>query len=78
MIMGFLLKPYKMIFFNLWYGAAYATPVGYLLGLIWLRIAEPGRITQEKIPLIILGFFILFTAINGYFFSLSIPNFQRL
>lgn len=78
MIIAFVIEPYKILFLNLWYGAVYAAPVGYLLGLIWLKIAEPRRISKERIPLAILGFMLIFTTLGGYLFSILFAEFRSL
>jgi hypothetical protein len=42
-------------FFNLWYGAAYATPIGFALGLLWHAKAVPNGLAANRTILLILG-----------------------
>lgn len=42
-------------FFNLWYGGAYATPIGFALGLVWHVQAVPNGFAANRSILLILG-----------------------
>lgn len=35
-------------YFNLWYGAAYATPMGLVSGLVWQAIAVPNGLWAHR------------------------------
>jgi hypothetical protein len=43
------------VFLNLWYGGAYATPIGFVLGLLWHYIAVPKGLNDNRFILILLG-----------------------
>lgn len=43
------------LFLNLWYGGAYATPVGFILGLVWHAIAVPNGLYDNRFMLLLLG-----------------------
>lgn len=78
MVTGLTLGSYSLWFFNLWFGIAYSTPVGYLSGLLWLKSSKPGCISNEKIPVLILGAISFSLPISGYFFSFFIPEFEKM
>ena len=42
-------------FFNLWYGGAYASPIGFALGLLWHVRAVPNGFAANRSILLILG-----------------------
>jgi len=43
------------LFFNLWYGAAYAMPVGLILGLLWQAVTDPRGLVHNVRVLLLLG-----------------------
>lgn len=55
----------RATFFNLWYGAAYATPIGFVLGLLWHWRAVPGGLMANRTILLILGIISLALPIFG-------------
>ena len=58
-----------VLFFNLWYGAAYATPIGFIIGLVWHISAVKNGFSEYKtvIVILILGLMSLTLPLVGYF-----------
>ena len=43
------------LFFNLWYGGAYATPVGFVIGVIWHAVSGERPFTRHILAIGLLG-----------------------
>jgi hypothetical protein len=48
-IVGFYQKPVGDTPIDLWYGAAYATPVGFIAGSAWQSFSCPGSLAENKL-----------------------------
>lgn len=44
-------------FFNLWYGGACATPIGFLIGAFWHLRVVPSGFARDRSTLLIIGAF---------------------
>lgn len=48
-IVGFIQQPIGFIPIDLWYGVAYATPVGFVVGFTWQSISCPGSLSENAV-----------------------------
>lgn len=54
-------------FLNIWYGAAYASPIGFIFGLLWHTRAVPNGYSLNRLVIILIGTVALLLPIFGYF-----------
>jgi hypothetical protein len=52
---------------NIWYGAAYISPIGFILGLLWHIQAIPSGYSSNRPIIILLGLLSIIIPIFGYF-----------
>ena len=67
MTLGILLNRSSPLFLSLWYGGAYATPIGFAIGLAWHATAVPRGISENRSILLVLGAVALMIPFFGFF-----------
>lgn len=66
-ILGALRAPVGFVPLDIWYGAAYASPLGFLVGLALQSIFAPGGIKARWFVVVFLGLASFFLPVFGYF-----------
>jgi len=64
---GLVAKPIGHAFIDIWYGAAYATPIGFIGGTIWQAVAARGSLEQNRLVILFLAVLCFLLPIFGYF-----------
>ena len=64
---GLVAQPIGHVFMDLWYGGAYATPVGFVLGIAWQSVSVPGSLAQNRLVILFLAALCLLLPLFGYF-----------
>lgn len=66
-ILALFRAPVGFVPLDIWYGAAYASPVGFLVGLLFQSIFAPAGIIARRSVVIFLGLASIFLPVFGYF-----------
>lgn len=64
---GLGLHPVGLVYVDLWYGAAYASPVGFAVGLVWQVLAAPASLREHRSLILFLGVLSILLPVFGYF-----------
>lgn len=67
MAFGVLSNYFGHLFLNIWYGGVYASPVGFILGLLWHIQAVPNGYSRDRLVIILVGFVAILLPLFGFF-----------
>ena len=67
MTVSILSNYFGHIFLNVWYGAAYALPIGFILGLLWHIQAVPNSYSTNRLVIILIGLISILLPLFGFF-----------
>ena len=65
-LVGALAAPTGNGFIDLWYGAAFGLPIGFVGGLLWQLRAAPETIMRHRLHVIALGIFAAALPVVGF------------
>jgi hypothetical protein len=68
MLVGLAFKPVDFIPADLWYGAAFASPPGFLAGAIFQTLREPGSLIDNKKVVVFMAVMSVMLPISGFYF----------
>ncbi len=66
-IIGAFRAPIGFVPLDAWYGGAYASPIGFLVGLLSQSIIAPSGIKARWFVVVLLGLASIFLPVFGYF-----------
>lgn len=64
-IVGILIAPVGFFFIDFWYGGAFATPLGFIVGSLWQFISSPGSLHSNRYLLIFLALGSILLPLSG-------------
>lgn len=65
-VVGLFQQSIGFVPIDLWYGAAYATPVGFLAGSAWQSISSPGSLSENPMVVWFLAAASILLPLFGY------------
>jgi hypothetical protein len=71
---GLIQKPVGYAPIDLWYGGAYATPLGFIAGAVWQSFSRPGSLAENKI---VVGFIAAMSVALPVFGYLTMDTWQN-
>jgi len=66
-VVGFIIEPVGFLPIDLWYGAAFASPLGFLIGIVFQSFSRPGTLVNNKMVVLFMGTMSLILPISGFF-----------
>jgi len=64
---GLVMRPVGHVFLDLWYGGAYATPLGFVAGIAWQTASVAGSLAQNRLVILFLAVLCVLLPLFGYF-----------